>query len=222
MTRMRGLVPALCCLALLACEPPEPLLAPEYTLDPTRADDATGRVADVKGDARLRSGDAAPGYLDQVGGTVTAADETTLRFVADLAAPLPSEPELPKDDGAIGWSFCLDTDSDSATVGFPSFESVSPCEFVLRVAWDGRSLQGFFIDRRPLTEGRYSQVQRIQPMWRRSSIELQIPLEELGYPARFDWAITTEEFESLNRDAVHHVDNLPEGGISAPATWRSE
>jgi hypothetical protein len=212
----------LCCLALLACEAPDPLLPPRYTLNPTPRAGALDLVADRKGDAHLRSGDAAPGYLDQVGGAVTAADEGTLRFVADLAAPLPSEPKLPKGDGAIGWSFCLDTDEGVATVGFPSFDSASPCEFVLRVAWDGKDLQALFIDRRPLTEGRYSQLQRVQPTWRRTRLELLIPLEEIGYPTRFDWSISTEEFESLNRDAVHHVDELPDGGVRSPATWRSK
>lgn len=221
MTRRRWFVPALCCLALVACERPEPLQAPGYPLDVPSSGRATDLVADEEGDAHLRSGDAAPGYLDQVGGTVIPADEGTLRFVADLAAPVPSDPELPKGDGAIGWSFCLDTDPDVAAVGFPSFESVSPCEFVLRVAWTGRNLRGFFIDRRPLMEARYSQVQNVQPTLRNTSIELLIPLEQLGYPRRFEWSITTEEFESLNRDAVHHVDELPEGGTSAPATWSS-
>jgi hypothetical protein len=220
-TRMRQFVPALCCLALLACERPEPLEAPEYTLDVPETGGRTDLVEDEKGDAHLRSGDAAPGYLDQVGGAVTPADEETLRFVAELASPVPFEPELPNGDNAIGWSFCLDMDPDSATVGFPSLESISPCEFVLRVAWDGRNLQGFFIDRRPLMEARYSQIERVRPTLRKSSIELLIPLEKLGYPTRFDWSTATEEFESLALDAIHQIDELPDSGASAPETWRS-
>jgi hypothetical protein len=182
---------------------------------------ATDLVADDEGDAQLRSGDPAPGYLDQLGASVTAADERNLRFVDDLAAPLPPDAPLPKGEAAIGWSFCLDTDPDQAAVGFP-METVRPCEFVLRVRWDGRRLQGFFIDRRPLIEGRYSQIQTLEPTWRKSSMELVIPLEKLGYPERFAWAISTGEFESLNSDAVYQVDELPEGGMSTPAIWRSE
>lgn len=215
-------MPAICCLALVACERPEPLEAPGYALDVPRSGRGPGAVTDGEGDAHLRSGDAAPGYLDPIGGNVVPADERTLRFVVDLAAPLPSDPALPKGDGAIGWSFCLDTDPDVDAVGFPSFESVSPCEFVLRVAWDGRKLRGFFIDRRPLMEARYSQVLHVQPIVSSSSIELEMSLEQLGYPTRFGWSITTEEFVSLNRDAVHHVDELPEGGPSAPARWSSK
>jgi hypothetical protein len=187
----------------------------------TRSVGATDLVADNEGDAQLRSGDPAPGYLDQLGASVAAADERTLRFVDDLAAPLPPKPSLPKGDAAIGWSFCLDTDPAHAAVGFP-MESVRPCEFVLRVRWDGRRLQGFLIDRRPLIEGRYSQIQTVEPTWRKSSMELLIPLEKLGYPERFEWSISTEEFESLSSDAVYHVDDLPDGGISAPETWRLE
>jgi hypothetical protein len=222
MTRTRPVLQALCCLALFACERPEPLLPPEYDLDVPRPGDAIDWVADEEGDAYLRSGDAAPGYLDHVAGAVIAADEDTLRFVDDLAAPLPSEFELPKGDGAIGWSFCLDTDPHSAAVGFPSFKSMSPCEFVLRIAWNGQNLRVFFIDRRPLMEGRYSKIQMVQATLRKSSIELLIPLEELGYPRRFDWSISTDEFKSLNHDASHHVDNLPKGGTRVPATWQSE
>jgi hypothetical protein len=178
-------------------------------------------LVDDAGDARLRTGDLAPGYLDQLGATVTPADERTLRFVDHLAAPLPSDPPLPEGDAAIGWSFCLDTDPDYAGVGFP-MGSVRPCEFVLRVRWDGRKVLGFFIDRRPLMEGRYSLIQTIQATWRKRSMELVIPIEKLGYPERFEWSVSTEEFESLSHEAVYHVDELPEGGNSAPATWRSE
>lgn len=221
MTRTRRLGPALCCLVLLACEPREPSPTPASASDVTRSIGATEPVTDERADAFLRSGDAAPGYLDQVSGTVTAANERTLRFVDHLAAALAPGPELPKGDAAIGWSFCLDTNPGQAPIGFP-MESVRPCEFVLRVRWDGRDLQGLLIDRRPLMEGRYSQIQTVQPRWRKRSMELLIPLENLGNPERFDWSVSTEEFRSLSSDVVYHVDELPEGGVSAPATWRSE
>lgn len=228
MMRTRRIVPALCCVALLACdfqyaweETPSPTAS---ALDVTREVSTTDLLDDA-GDARLRSGDPAPGYLDQLGATVTPADERTLRFVDHLAAPLPSDAPVPKGDASIGWSFCLDTDPDYAGVGFP-MDSVRPCEFVLRVRWDGRKLESFLIDRRPLMEGRWSRFYSVQTTWRKSSMELLIPLEDLGSPKRFEWSVSTEEFTedfSLpTSDAVYHVDELPEGANARPATWRAE
>jgi hypothetical protein len=225
MMRTRRILLALCCVALLACDREYPWEA-DLTASPTAsALDVTRHVSttdlvDDAGDARLRSGDPAPGYLDQLGAIVTPVDERTLRFVDHLAAPLPSNAPVPKGDASIGWSFCLDTDPDYAGVGFP-MDNVRPCEFVLRARWDGRKLQGSLIDRRPLLEGRWSLFHSVQPTWRKSSMELLIPIEDLGSPKRFEWSISTEELSSRSNDAVYHVDELPEGANARPATWRS-
>jgi hypothetical protein len=227
MMRTSRFVAALCSIALLACQPQE---RSGHTSDPSPSISTPSPAVD-EGDARLRSGDAAPGYLDLVGARVTAADAESLRFVEDVAAPLPSNSRPPKGDAAIGWSFCLDTDPTSAGVGYP-MKGVQPCEFVLRVIWNGKRLRGFFIDRRPLIGGGYSFIEMVEPTWLPRSMQVVIPLEMLGYPERFEWSASTEEVvrerpgrsldQSLRSEAIYVVDELPEGGISAPATWRAE
>jgi hypothetical protein len=222
MLRTTSLVPAICLVVLLACEAEEPA--------PSGSTGATDR-AGADDNARLRSGDAAPGYLDLVGARVSAGDAENLRFVEELAAPLPANAQPPKGDAAIGWSFCLDTDAVSAPVGYP-MTGVRRCEFVLRVLWNGKKLRGFLIDRRPLIEGRYSVIEKVEPTWVGTrSMQVVIPLEMLGSPERFDWWASTEEVgrerpgtsldEALRSDTIHVVDAAPEGGLSAPATWQA-
>ena len=219
-TRLPRFAPVLLVCVLFACgsnEPAEPTASVQST---ATSRPSTGAVGDDRGDAYMRSGEPAPGYLDQVEGIVTTEDEATLRFVDELAEPLPAEPGLPEGDEALGWSFCVDTDPGVSPVGFP-MRAAMPCEFIVHIRWDGDELRAMLIDRRPLVDDRDARVEDVPVTPGDSSVEAVVPIQSLDNPKRFGWSMFTEELGALGTNRVYHIDETPEGGVGDPETWRS-
>ena len=61
---------------------------------------------------------SAPGHVDALSAGVVEAGDT-FSFAFTLAAPIPTDFELPGEWDALLWSFCLDTDGSSAPSGYP-------------------------------------------------------------------------------------------------------
>jgi hypothetical protein len=208
-------------MTLAACtgesDAPTPSATRTEPVEPSTSDPGS----DDTGDAFMQSGEPAPGYLDEVHGSVTMQPSGTIEFVNTLAAPVPSNPELPEEDEALGWSFCIDTKPRVAAQGFP-IASAMPCEFLVHARWDGEQLLGLLIDRRPLTAGRRALTTPLEPAVAGNSIRLEVSDSSLGSPRRFRWSMFTEELGPFGTDVFFHVDEVPEGGVSAPIEWRAE
>jgi hypothetical protein len=182
---------------------------------------SSGSVADAAGDAVMENFDPAPGYLDALSGTVTTQPEGAFVFTETLSAPVPETPVLPKGDVALGWSFCVDTDPNTAVAGFPLATIPMPCEFIVHTRWDGSTLSGLLIDRRPLVDGKKARTIQIDPVLGASSISESVSSTRLGDPSTFSWSMFTEQLGAFGTDIVYHVDSVPDGGVDTPVTWPS-
>jgi hypothetical protein len=220
--RLLGLATLASILTLVACSRDG---SPETTSPVERpsATPVTSARSDPAGDAVMKDGTAAPGYLDVLRAEISRLSDGTFTFTATLAEPVPAEPPVPKGYVAIGWSFCIDTDRAIWAKGFPfTHSSPMPCELIMHTRWDGSKLSGLLIDRRPLQDGGKALQIPLEPVVQGSSLELSATASQLGDPPRFRWATYAEELGEYGTDTEYGVDAVPHGGIfSHPATWPS-
>lgn len=176
-------------------------------------------VSDLPGDAVMASTDPAPGYLDLLGAGVVRQDDGAFVLSMALAEPVPHAPKVQDPYVALGWSFCLDTDPDTAAPGFPLATIPMPCEFIVHTRWNGSKISGVLIDRRPLVGGGDAETFTMDPAIDDAGIIVTVPSAQLDDPSSFSWSAFTEELGPFGTDLVSHADAVPDGGIDDPVAW---
>ena len=117
---------------------------------------------DLEGDAVMTDYAEAPGYLDLLGAGIALRDGAFV-FTQQLASGVPGAPELSDGVVALGWSFCIDVEPGQSPRGYPTQSMRMPCEFIVHSRWDGKTLTGMLVDRRPLADGNAAMTVALAP-----------------------------------------------------------
>ena len=122
-------------------------------------------------------------------------------FRKDLAAPIPQDiGHLPPGNDELWWAWGIDTDPNTAPAGFPSSNGGSLLgEFGLWVSWDGTSLSGFLVDRRPLLTGGAAIITPAPFSIAGNQVSMTVRASDLSNPTSFMWNSPTF-YRSTNTD----------------------
>jgi hypothetical protein len=170
-------------------------------------------VTDPAGDVTYKG----PGFLDIVEVEATRDGDAYL-FRTDLVEPVPPDiGHVPPGNGQLWWVWGLDTDPDAAAHGYPETPGHAvPAEFLLLITWDGVSLSGSVVDRRPLLTGGDAIVTPAPFSVSENHVSMTVTADVLGNPASFRWGGSTF-YRSTSADESsgwHNADRLDGWAVS--------
>ena len=131
----------------------------------------------------------APLYYDIAACGVDLSPETGVYTLwQDMADPVPDNPEIPSSTKLLIWSWGLGTDPDSDPRGFPVPKGNALIhEFYVGLAWDGREVSAFIVDRRPLLVGEDAITTEIPFAIEGNRVSVDIDGDLFDPPETFMW-----------------------------------
>ena len=174
--RNTSLAIAAICLLALGCDQPTATAPAALIANNQFSSNQCSLINDPSGDAFFSSGLEGPASLDILSTSFCISHELT--FTIDVAGPLGSLPDPSGSNGALFWTFPLDTDPSTSPPGFP-FDPAAPIppEFIAYAQWDGNSFSGVFLDRRPALTGGQILLYNIPVTVSGSRITLTVPAQ---------------------------------------------
>ena len=202
------------CLLGLGCD--EPTATPPAALIANNqlSSNQCSSISDPVRDAFFSPGSEAPAALDILSTSFCISHELT--FTIDLAGQLGSLPDPPGSNGALFWTFPLDTDPSTSPQGFP-FDPAAPLppEFIAYAIWDGTSFSGVFLDRRPALTGGQILVYSIPVTVSESRITLTVPAPLAALARALPgarWKLSTGWWDTgllvQGTNAIHFADGI--------------
>lgn len=173
-------------------------------------------VLDPAGDATDAPGlgyDGEP-YQDIVNSAIERRSGA-VTFSMEVAAPIPSAPQMKNPNGLLLWMWGMNTGS-AIPQGYPLAPgNAGLLEFWVHLAWNGTNYHAEVIDRRPTLQGGLPTVTPVPFVIADRTITVIAPPALFDDPAEFRWGSTTWSWSSqLGSSGGHSVDRAPDAHVT--------
>jgi hypothetical protein len=204
--------PAIAVLAaiVLSCSVSSPSFAREYRCSVT---DPIGDPTDAPG-----LGFTGEAYQDMVQSGIERTPGAVV-FSMEVAAPIPSAPQLRTPNGLLLWMWGMNTGS-AFPLGYPLPPGQAGLlEFWVHLAWNGRNFYAEVIDRRPTVQGGVPVVTPVPFLIDGRTVKVIASPSLFDDPPEFRWGSTTWIWSTqLGSAGAHPVDRAPDSHVTTCTT----
>jgi len=173
-------------------------------------------VSDPVGDATDAPGLGFNGeaYQDMVKSGIERTTGAVV-FSMEVAAPIPSVPQLRTPNGLLLWMWGMNTGS-AFPFGYPlPPHQAGLLEFWVHLAWNGQSFYAEVIDRRPTLQGGAPIVTSVPFIVDGRSVKVIAASSLFDDPPEFRWGSTTWIWNThLGANGAHSVDRAPDSHVT--------